>query len=1070
MPVPSGLGSPQSVLDASIHACQKQIAGSDFLKRALVCISLGLLFVLALVVADHTWPGGLPRALASGAFLLGACAVVAVLLVCALLVVFRRLNPLFAAQQLEQSLGVTHNTVINAMLLRARKDAAQVVNAVTRQAAMDVAAADPIHGVGTPDRRPRILLAVTCGLWLLYALLAPKSVLQSIGRLFGSVAPAPTVTQLELLEPAPGDVVYAGEPLTIRVRVAGRVPDEVTFFVAPPVVGPDAPPIRYEMKPESSSDRGSIRQLVLAPSEVTDDIHYTCRAGDASLLGSIIVQPQPDILGFVIHLAPPDYVGREPETVDEPDLLVWPGTQATISVQANVEVRNPVFVLEGDGESRTRMRVDPSRPRWMSVSRRLMRSGRYRIEFADQWGYALRHAGWHQITVRGDAPPEVQIDQPARGEIPDDVIDLTLHPQIVASASDDVGVATIDFVLQIGNGEPTRTPAAIAAGAAQRRLSARLDAELIPLAEGQTATAWFEARDARVLPDGAAAPQTTRSRVITLTRSAEPPMIQPEPAQGKRGGESASSGSDQMDEEIPGQADSGDGDGDGESDTPERNSGEDGQSASAEDSQADPENREQKFVEQHAEELRQIGEAMQRRGNGAPSDGEPDGPNDRQPPPESADESDASSESGTSGHDGERDGSSQGDAGESPAGSDGEQNQPRPADEPAEGSEQPKADAESKKDSSPPRSEQSQGDSAERDSGKGDSPEDKMGSQDSQPSQTDSSEEGRDEGTAEPAQQSSQGQPGSDGERDEQPDQQSQGDQPGESRSPEKNTDQRGDPNQDGSDSAEQSGQSKPGQSETPPQDGTESDSDADQQQESGSESAQDDKMSGEGQDGADGKSRAESDQQAGGEQDPEGGDAAGESGQSTADGNPGQQAGETPGSGGGERPGDDEQLTEGGDLDPADPEDRPPAARGPNLESKGEIETRDVLEMLRRRGEIPQDVLDKLGWSRAKAAAFTRELQRLVNLQREAGAPGTPQRRKINSQIGDRRLRRGQGMADDASSRAHQDRNRGDELGKLTPPPDQRISPRLRRMLDAYYRSMAQQRETRAAEKTDSP
>ena len=39
-------------------------------------------------------------------------------------------------------------------------------------------------------------------------------------------------------------------------------------------------------------------------------------------------------------------------------------------------------------------------------------------------------------------------------------------------------------------------------------------------------------------------------------------------------------------------------------------------------------------------------------------------------------------------------------------------------------------------------------------------------------------------------------------------------------------------------------------------------------------------------------------------------------------------------------RPGDDEELTKGGELDPADREDRPPSARGPNLESKGEIET----------------------------------------------------------------------------------------------------------------------------------
>ena len=376
MPVQTGARSPQAVLDDSIQACEKQIAGSDFLKRAVVCVSGGLLFALGLVIADHTWPGGLPTALASGAFVFGVLVVFVVLVVCAALVIFRRLNPLFAARQLERSHGVAHNTVINAMLLRGRKDAGPVVNAVTRRAALDLVTSDIVTGVGTPDRRPRILLMVTCGLWLLYAVLAPKSVLQSIGRMFGSTAASPTVTQLELLEPDSDDVIYAGEPLTIRVRVAGRVPDAVTFSIAAALVGPDAPPISYDMQPVFDGGRDTVRQLVLAPSEVSEAIHYTCRAGDACLVGVIEVQPQPDILGYLIHLTPPDYVGREAETVSEPDLLVWPGTQATIEVESNVEVHNPVFVFVSDVESRSRMRIDPSRPMRMSVSRRLMRSGR----------------------------------------------------------------------------------------------------------------------------------------------------------------------------------------------------------------------------------------------------------------------------------------------------------------------------------------------------------------------------------------------------------------------------------------------------------------------------------------------------------------------------------------------------------------------------------------------------------------------------------------------------------------------------------------------------------------------
>ncbi len=1137
MPRSADPTTPQSILDLSIQACARQIAWRDLLRRVIVSLCGALLFALLLVVADHTWPHGLPRQIAIGASLVGLGLLGVVLLICAMLLLFRRLNPLFAARQLEQSLGVAHNTLINALLLRRQPDAAPVVQAATQRAARDLGEHPHVQVNTGGSRRTGILLTVTCLLWLGYALLSPKSVLQSLQRLFGASVAAPTVTQLVLLEPAPGSAVYAGEPLRIRVGVSGRIPDEVTFEFAPaerPAVA-----TRYAMAPSATQHAGGSqdraeRELLLSPHEVTGDLTYTCRAGDARLSGVIRAQEQPDVLAYEIRLTPPAYTGQPEHIVTDPELIVWPGTEAVFHVVGNVPVRNPVFVFETDVESRARMRLDAADERRMTTSRRLTQEGRYRVEFADGFGYAVRHPRWHRVVLRRDEPPEVRVVSPMLAAEGEPLVDLALVAELTAEAADDIHVASLDLVVEASAG-PRRLDRVGPSDGLRRAAVARVPAGDVALAEGERARAWFEARDNRVLADGTASPQIGRSRVFTLTRSAEPPApeFQPEQRDGEPGQDQAASGDDSMDQEIPGSAQAGEPrergeagenpggepDSQGRPDSPEqqRGSPNDGGPPSDAQNEAERKAERQRFVQEHEEELRQIGEAMQEqeRGDGAEQSGhdsenqeagaDPQNPTSGdqrgadQTPDQPSDQNQGNRQSETQGRQpsqsADQDAGKQsrpqsaGDDTREPPGQQQNppQGQPRlaPQNQPDSNKEQPQV-------ATPPGDQLSE--SREEPSA---APEQRQTESLENPPETAIPEQAKGGGQSGGPETQQGSQPTPDGKSGQAPQQGGEnqpaqgqarrGDQPGENQQQQggenaKPTGERGAPGE---------GQSPQSGEEQPPRTGQQSGKQPDKSSESTpdkqAQPAQAESKSTE-QAGEHKPAQPNGERQR--EQEPQQRPAdapterqapekAPEQGQGQAEQpdrqqpdqpeSPGagqaEQAGESsPEQSGGaeERPGDDPKLPAAQPLEDLGNEEPPPPPDRRRLPGDGNPDPAETLERLRRAGGVPPELEDELNWPREKAARFSRELDRLLQRDRAAGPAGAPARRRVDIDVGDDAAQAGRGVSDEASLRGDQPEARDDRLGKIAPPPDQRISPELRALLDAYYRAMARQRERR--------
>lgn len=522
--------SEETVLVQALERCRRDLILGMLIRRVVYVAAAAALVPLLVIIGDHLWSGGLSRLALASLLVLWGAGLLGGMVGSVATAHLRPLSLIYVARYLERASGIRHNSVVNAMLLRQAGLAMHAREAVVHQAARDVAAHPPSDVLdGQRGRRAAAVLLAALVAWGVYLASAPKPVGPSLARFFGAKVAVPPATWLELIKPAPGEVVHAGQALPIEIAVHGKSVADLRFDVLDPgdETGTTVRSSAWAERAASGDDR---RRLVLAPFEVRSDIYYRCTGGDARLDGVIRVQPQPDVDDVEVFLEPPAYTGWASGVAAGPDPSVLAGTRATFKVRANVPLADPVFVFQAAGESRTRMSVTPDTPEAATLSVKLTQSGTYRVEFSDQWGFPYRNATQWRIEVRPDTPPAIRIVVPAEGQTADDVVDIRQLAELAAVAEDDVAVGALAFVFQ--EGDTVRRPDVTLAGAERGpRLTGRIQTADLGLAVGRTAEVWFEATDGRVLPDGRAAPQTAKSRVLTLVHSAEPPASAPSPSE-----------------------------------------------------------------------------------------------------------------------------------------------------------------------------------------------------------------------------------------------------------------------------------------------------------------------------------------------------------------------------------------------------------------------------------------------------------------------------------------------------------------------------------------------------------
>ena len=1070
----SAAPTSETVVLDTIADCRRRLTWRSAASRLAVIVGLAVLSPLLVVVGDHLCAGGLPRLVLRVVLVFWAVGVTIALLAVLLVALLQRISPLFVARYIEQAGGIRHNPLVNALLLRRTQQMSYVQEPAARQAALAIASGATSEAtLPRRGRWPLVVLLVVGFAWVAYWAGSPKPIVPSLTRFFGADHAAPTATWLELIHPGADDTTHVGEPLVVEFAVHGQPVTDVELKILPPD-GEDPASLRAYTSEGPLDGDVDHRRFVLAPFEVRGDIHYLCRAGDARLEGVLPVQPQPEVLDLEIELVPPAYTGWRARMVRGGDLEVLAGTRASLVLRANAGICDPVFVLSGELETRTRMTVATERPREARLTMTLVRGGRYHLEFSDPWGYALREPSEHALVVRADAAPDVKIVDPAVSREATIVVDVTKVAALVAVAEDDVGVHELTFVLE-QNGVANRSAMEDAGPLPAARVVAHVPLVDLPIPVGGSAQAWIEAVDGRVLIDGEPSPQTARSRTITLVRSEEAAEA-PEDAAGDESDESSPTepeGEDPQRESADGSAErdeagsEGDEEGvggdarpepgqegeaqpesrparqpradDGASDdadrVPEPEPGASGDAATGDDTTDeqggdDLEGAIERFVREHRDAVRELTRG-QREAGGPDADGN-DGPTDGDC------ECPDGQEDATAGR-GENDGSEAGD---------GEETAPQPA-ETAAGDEPGETTSEGE--AAEPTSEQSAGEtppSGER--------EEESAQPASQPSDPESSDDGQsppsggepaepdDQVSGEPSEADEEVTPGETAPRD------------GENAGGDPRTAPPEDEAEGEAGPTPEEGAQQPPDRSTPPDDTSEagessaegkSDDMGGDEAEAGEEASASESAAGQGQ-SAEGREEGQ----------PPGPGAPDEDARSDAADEASPSGGSSRGGGedsGGEVSVSDEGREASGDIPSSQSE---PGDEAP-LDGAGLEETLDLLEMLERGEEIDAGMLVDAGWPARRAQAFVAALRRLESAARRAGGVAAL-RQMLDTRVGDPTRQAGRGWT--ARARRDEDpvESRRDGLERISPPAEQDVPEHLRGLLDAYYRSLARQRE----------
>ena len=239
------LGRYEDFIQKRLEHTRRQVRLVDVGSGVVVLLAASLFFFLAVALADHwLFPHGLNffarlHALGSLGRRSGLVAWRTVAPA-----VMHRINPVFAAQTIEQGRPTLKNSLINFLLLRSHPDdvAPVVYQAMEHRAAADLARVPVEHAVD--HRRLIHLCYVLAGAVVLFALVPGPLAEEPAGlRRAGDVAvgrlPAPTRVHIEdvhvrTVDVQPGDaVVFQGDRPQITAHVSGlRDGEEVSLLMS----------------------------------------------------------------------------------------------------------------------------------------------------------------------------------------------------------------------------------------------------------------------------------------------------------------------------------------------------------------------------------------------------------------------------------------------------------------------------------------------------------------------------------------------------------------------------------------------------------------------------------------------------------------------------------------------------------------------------------------------------------------------------------------------------------------------------------------------------------------------
>ncbi|MEN0111257.1 MAG: hypothetical protein AAF805_11100, partial [Planctomycetota bacterium] len=354
-------------VDERVRQTRDAVKATDLATACATLLAGTLGFVLVAALAEH-WlaPAGFRPAERYGVFAVGLIGAIAYAGTQIAPIVARRVNPLYAAREIERDSPGLKNGLVNLLQLRdaGGEAPAAVRETLERQAAERLASAPrPAPDRAGLVRALRVALAIAAAIGV-YVIASPKDFFASAARVVAPWAEIDAPTRVRIGSVEPGSVEVAqGERVEVAAIVTGLREDERAYLVYSTADGAAAD-ARVAMRP---SETGFGYTASLPPSGspgetlgLQSDVVYRLEAGDArTATARVTVRTAPTMAPVSVRYDYPDYTGyRDRTETGVADLRAIAGTRVTITAEANLPIESAEIDLGADGRPDARMTID----------------------------------------------------------------------------------------------------------------------------------------------------------------------------------------------------------------------------------------------------------------------------------------------------------------------------------------------------------------------------------------------------------------------------------------------------------------------------------------------------------------------------------------------------------------------------------------------------------------------------------------------------------------------------------------------------------------------------------------
>jgi hypothetical protein len=466
--VARGPSRHETFVDAEIARASRRIRAHDIGVAALQLV-LGILVYALLMILLDRWLD-LPARLRQFALIgfLAGCVLQAVIVLSRPF--RRRVNPYYAARQVERAVPAAKNSVVNWLDLRDEPLPSTIKSALGARAASDLTKAD--FDEVLRDRRLGWLGGVVGALvftaLLLFFILRPAQFTSLVGLAFAPFASTAIArqTELEMIQPAGGNVtVPVNQSVEFRVLVHGRNPSpEADDSVRLRMRYNPADPVWEERRLDPTTREPREWAVRVPAVAVQNGFVYQIVGSDAATPEyRVSVRSSPLIEGFDIRYHFRPYLRFPVQIATNPNLESLRGTQVTMTVKTNRRIKEGWLRFdktEGEAPAANHSiaaELVPELPNALRFQFTLERDGKYRVHFTSLEGDENQDPIPYSITVLNDHRPQVEITRSAPEGL---AINGTLS--LEGKASDDFGITKLRLCGRLLANDGDRQPMALA--------------------------------------------------------------------------------------------------------------------------------------------------------------------------------------------------------------------------------------------------------------------------------------------------------------------------------------------------------------------------------------------------------------------------------------------------------------------------------------------------------------------------------------------------------------------------------------------------------------------------------